>query len=113
MQVMTADQATALIHDGDTIVIGGSGSGHAIPEALIEAVERRFLATAAPRSITSLHPVGLGDRSHRGISHFAHPGLLKRVVCGTVVDARPRSPPTWPTAMKSKPTRCRKARSRN
>ncbi|MDA0569472.1 acyl CoA:acetate/3-ketoacid CoA transferase [Burkholderia gladioli] len=87
MQVLTADQATALIHDGDTIVIGGSGSGHAIPEALIEAVERRFLATAAPRSITSLHPVGLGDRSHRGISHFAHPGLLKRVVCGTVVDA--------------------------
>ncbi len=87
MHVVTADAAAQFVRDGDTVLIGGSGSGHAVPEALIEAVERRFLAEAAPRGITSLHPVGIGDRSHRGVSRFAKPGLLKRIVCGTIVDA--------------------------
>ncbi len=87
MKIVSADAAVALIEDGDTIVIAGSGSGHAIPEALIEAVERRFLQHQKPRNITSLHPVGLGDRATRGVSRFAHPGLLKRIVCGTIVDA--------------------------
>ena len=87
MQVVSADEAVALVHDGDTIVIGGSGSGHAVPEALIEAVERRFERDGVPRNITSLHPVGIGDRSHRGVSRFGKKGLLKRIVCGTIVDA--------------------------
>nr|WP_244437078.1 CoA-transferase [Bradyrhizobium japonicum] len=78
-----------MVRDGDTVLIGGSGSGHAVPERLIEAVETRFLATGAPRSITSIHPVGLGDRGQRGASRFAHEGLLKRIVCGTIVDAPP------------------------
>ncbi|MBC5765615.1 acyl CoA:acetate/3-ketoacid CoA transferase [Ramlibacter albus] len=87
MRVITAEAAAALLKDGDTVLIGGSGSGHAVPESLIEAVERRFLSEGAPRDITSLHPVGIGDRSHRGVSRFAKPGLLKRIVCGTIVDA--------------------------
>ncbi|RYY72375.1 MAG: 3-oxoacid CoA-transferase, partial [Comamonadaceae bacterium] len=87
MRVVSADEAVRVVDDGDTIVIGGSGGGHAVPEALIEALERRFLAEGAPRSITSLHPVGLGDRADRGVSRFAHPGMLKRIVCGTLVDS--------------------------
>jgi propionate CoA-transferase len=87
MQLVSADAAAALIRDGDTLVIAGSGSGHAVPEALIEAVERRFLAEGSPRGITSIHPVGLGDRMDRGVSRFAHAGLLKRIVCGTIVDS--------------------------
>ena len=89
MQILTADQAASLLKDGDTLMIGGSGSGHAVPESLIEALERRFLAQGAPRRITSVHPVGLGDRGERGASRLAHPGLLKRVVCGTLVDSPP------------------------
>ncbi len=58
-----------------------------LPEALIAAIEKRFLAEGTPRDITSLHPVGLGDRGERGVSRFAHPGLLKRIVCGTLVDS--------------------------
>jgi propionate CoA-transferase len=87
VKVITTEQAAGLVHDGDTVLIGGSGSGHAVPEGLIEAVERRFLESGAPRAITSIHPVGLGDRGERGASRFAHVGLLKRIVCGTVVDA--------------------------
>ena len=48
------------------------------------AVERRFLATGEPRDITSIHPVGLGDGGNLGAGHFAHEGLLKRIVCGTL-----------------------------
>lgn len=89
MQVITAAAAASLVRDGDTILIGGSGSGHAVPEALIAAVEHRFLDEQQPRALTTIHPVGLGNRAEAGASRFAHEGLIRRVVCGTVVDAPP------------------------
>lgn len=87
MKVITADEAASLINDRDTIVVGGSAGGHAVPEAILEAIERRFLADQAPRDITAVHPVGLGDGVSRGANHFAHEGLLKRIVCGTFVNS--------------------------
>ncbi|MFL4974464.1 MAG: CoA-transferase, partial [Microvirga sp.] len=87
MRRVTADEAASLVRAGDTILIGGSGGGHAVPEALMAAVERRFLATGEPRGITSIHPVGLGDGGNLGAGHFAHQGLLKRIVCGTFVNS--------------------------
>ncbi|MFN0191436.1 MAG: acyl CoA:acetate/3-ketoacid CoA transferase [Aestuariivirga sp.] len=89
MQIMTAAEAAALVEDGDTILVGGSGNGHSVPEKIMAAVEERFLAESRPRNITSIHPVGLGDRATKGASHFAHAGLLKRIVCGTYVDSPP------------------------
>ncbi|WP_223479657.1 acyl CoA:acetate/3-ketoacid CoA transferase [Oricola indica] len=89
MKVLSADQAGSLIEDGDTVVIGGSGGGHSVPDALMAAVERRFLASGHPRQICSFHPVGLGDRVSTGASRFAHPGLLKRIICGALVDSPP------------------------
>lgn len=89
MQVVTSDVAASLIRDGDTILIGGSGSGHAVPEALMAAVERRFLASGQPKLLTSIHPVGLGDRAKLGAAHLAHRGLIKRVVTGGLVDSPP------------------------
>ena len=87
MRRVTADEAVALIRSGDTILIGGSGGGHAVPEALMAAVERRFLAEGEPRDVTALHPVGLGDSKTQGAQHFAHEGLLKRDVGGTFVNS--------------------------
>lgn len=87
MQIMNATQAAALVEDGDTVLVGGSGNGHAVPESIMAAIEQRFLAEGHPRNITSIHPVGLGDKAGRGASHFAHEGLLKRIVCGTYVDS--------------------------
>ena len=58
-----------------------------MPEKLIEAVEHRFLADGAPAGITTVHPVGIGDKATKGMHRLRHAGLLKRVVCGTVVDA--------------------------
>ena len=87
MRVVTADEAARVVRSGDTVLIGGSGAGHAVPDELIAAVGRRFQADGEPRNLTSLHPVGLGDRGERGLSHWAQEGLLKRVVCGTLVDS--------------------------
>jgi propionate CoA-transferase len=89
VRVITADEAARLVADGDTILIGGSGAGHSVPDTLIAAVARRFKAEGAPRNIATVHPVGIGDRGGRGIGHLAHEGLLKRVVCGTLVDSPP------------------------
>jgi propionate CoA-transferase len=84
---VTADEAVQVLRSGDILLVGGSGGGHAVPEELMAAVERRFLARGEPRSITAVHPVGLGDGTHLGAGHFAHEGLLKRIVCGTFVNS--------------------------
>jgi propionate CoA-transferase len=87
VQRVTADEAVRIIRSGDTVLVGGSGGGHAVPEALMAALERRFLADGEPRNITAVHPVGLGDGTNLGAGHFAHEGLLKRIVCGTFVNS--------------------------
>ena len=87
MQRVSADEAVKFIRSSDTIVVGGSGGGHAVPEALMAALERRFLSEGLPRNITAVHPVGLGDGAIKGANHFAHEGLLKRIVCGTFVNS--------------------------
>ena len=87
MQRVSADEAVKYIRSNDTLLVGGSGGGHAVPEALMAALERRFLDEGLPRNITAVHPVGLGDGDTRGANHFAHEGLLKRIVCGTFVNS--------------------------
>jgi propionate CoA-transferase len=87
--VISAGQAAKLVESGDTLLIGGSGAGHSVPDMLIAAIGARYTAEGAPGNLTTVHPVGLGDRANRGIGHLAHPGQLKRVVCGTLVDSPP------------------------
>ncbi|WP_458097163.1 acyl CoA:acetate/3-ketoacid CoA transferase [Roseomonas sp. WA12] len=87
MRQITAAQAAALLEDGDTLLIGGSGGGHAVPDALLAAVGARFRETGAPLGITAVHPVGLGDGAMRGAGHLAQKGLLKRVASGTFVNS--------------------------
>ncbi|WP_419898690.1 acyl CoA:acetate/3-ketoacid CoA transferase [Roseomonas sp. USHLN139] len=87
MRRMSAAEAAQLLRDGDTLLIGGSGGGHAVPDALLAAVGARFRDSGHPRALTALHPVGLGDGKTRGAGHLAQEGLLKRVVSGTFVNS--------------------------
>lgn len=89
MRVISADEAAGLVQPGDTVLIGGSGGGHSVPEALIAGLQSRWLEEAAPVGITLLHPVGLGDEDTQGVARLAHRGLLKRIVTGTFVDSPP------------------------
>jgi len=87
MEKITADDAAQLVQDGDAILISGSGGGHSVPEALLAAVERRFHAEGAPRGLTSVSVVGVGDRAALGASHLAHEGLLRRAITSALVDS--------------------------
>src|SRR6516225_2976906 len=87
MEKITAHEAARIIQDGDAILISGSGGGHAVPEALLAAVERRFLAEGSPRRLTSVSVVGVGDRAALGATHLAHEGLLERSITSALVDS--------------------------
>jgi propionate CoA-transferase len=79
-QMMTADAAAAMIHDGATVAVSGNGAGMVSAEAVFEAIERRFLETGHPRDLTLVHSLGLGDRDTLGTNRFAHEGMLKKVI---------------------------------
>lgn len=80
-KITNASDAAKLINDGDCVAIGGFvGINH--PEELSIAVEKRFLKTASPKNLTIVYAAGQGDGVSKGINHFAHRGLLKRVIGG-------------------------------
>ena len=81
-KVMSADEAIRLIEDGDTVGLIGGGGGLCEATVLHQAVERRFLEAGAPRGLTCVHALGIGDRDRRGMNCFAHKGLVKRVIGG-------------------------------
>lgn len=81
MKLISADDAAALIQCGSTVASAGFlGAGHA--EAITEAIERRFLRDQAPRDLTLIYSAGQGDRATRGVNHFCHRGLTRRVIGG-------------------------------
>jgi propionate CoA-transferase len=80
-KIVSAAEAVAIIRDGDTVACSGFvGSG--TPDALIMALERRFLDTGSPRSLTLLFAAAPGDGKDQGLNRLAHPGLVKRAVGG-------------------------------
>ncbi|MBU3739096.1 MAG: acyl CoA:acetate/3-ketoacid CoA transferase [Rhodoferax sp.] len=79
---VTAAEAAALIRDGDTVGLMGGGGGLMEATHLFQAVQQRFLSTGAPRQLTLLHALGIGDKKTRGVNCFAHEGLVRRVIGG-------------------------------
>ncbi len=79
---LSADEAIAMIRDGDTVAIIGGGGGLEEAAALFSAVERRFQTTGGPRDLSLVHSLGVGDRKTRGVSCFAYEGLVRKVVGG-------------------------------
>ena len=86
-KVVTAAEAVRLIHDRDTVATGGFvGIGFA--EEIAVALEARFLASraetglGAPGQLTLVYAAGQGDGKSRGLNHFGHPGMVRRVVGG-------------------------------
>jgi propionate CoA-transferase len=88
-KVVSAAEAVRLIRDGDTVATGGFvGIGFA--EEIAIAVEELYLSaegepphgTGKPRNLTLVYAAGQGDGKDRGLNHFAHEGLVRRVIGG-------------------------------
>lgn len=82
-RIVSAEEAAALVADGSTLTVSSS-SGLGCPDAVLEAIGRRFEASGHPRGLTSLHPIAAGDMyGVKGIDHIARDGLLARVLAGS------------------------------
>jgi propionate CoA-transferase len=80
-KIISADDAVALIRDGDVVASSGYG-GNGNPEALFAAIERRFKAGNGPHDLTLVWAGGQGDGKERGLNRFGDSGLLKRAIGG-------------------------------
>jgi propionate CoA-transferase len=86
-KVKSAREAVSLIRGGDTIATSGFvGIGFA--ETIAIALEKRFLdsanqgGTPEPSGLSLVYAAGQGDGKGRGLNHFAHRGLVRRVIGG-------------------------------
>ena len=82
MKIIDHSDVGALVPNGCTLWIGGSGGGHAIPERLIQSLEKHYLETGKPQALTVANSVALGDWKETGVNRLAHRGLVKRLVSG-------------------------------
>ncbi|MES9938818.1 MAG: CoA-transferase, partial [Sedimenticola sp.] len=80
-KLITAREAAQVIQTGDTIATGGF-VGIGFPEALAIAIEQRFLEEQTPKELSLVYGAGQGDGKERGLNHFGHAGMVKRVVGG-------------------------------
>ncbi|MFF2854772.1 acyl CoA:acetate/3-ketoacid CoA transferase [Peribacillus sp. NPDC058002] len=84
VKLIDVEDAAFFLKDHHTLWIGGSGGGHAVPEALIISLEERFNKTESPKSLTVIHAVGIGDWKETGVNRLAKSKLVKRSICGTL-----------------------------
>lgn len=76
VKFLTAEEAVAQINDNDTLATSGFVS-NGFAEVLAQALEKRFLETGKPSNLTLVYSAG-----QVGVNHFAHEGMLKRVIGG-------------------------------
>ncbi len=85
-KIISAAEAARLVPDGATVATGGF-AGTGFPENLAVAIKKRFLgedgsAPGSPRDLTLFYAAGQGDAKNRGLNHFGHEGMVKRVIGG-------------------------------
>lgn len=77
-KLCTAEDAAALINDGDCITISGTITAM-LPAKVLRALEVRFLSEGTPRGLTWFDPFPTGVPALEPLSYA---GLLKRVIGG-------------------------------
>jgi propionate CoA-transferase len=88
-KVISVREAVGLVRDRATVVIGGSGAGHALPQRFIDELAAVYEAEGRPRDLTTVRVVGIGDFADRGFSQLGLPGLMRRTI-GSNIGNEPR-----------------------
>ena len=89
MRLVTARDAIRAVPDGATLLIGGSGAGHALPQLFIDTLADAYRRDGSPKDLTTMRVVGIGDFADRGFSQLALPGLMRRTI-GSNIGNEPR-----------------------
>lgn len=89
MRLVGAREAVQEVPDGATVIIGGSGAGHSLPQLFIDTLAEVFTSVGSPRDLTTVRVVGIGDFADRGFSQLALPGLMRRTI-GSNIGNEPR-----------------------
>lgn len=89
MKLISASEAASIVRPGDSVLVSGSGGGHGVPQAILDALEQRYLASGEPGGLCLIHAVGIGDRKLKGAACFRHPGMIKRSITSALVDSPP------------------------
>jgi propionate CoA-transferase len=76
--VVSLSEAVSAIQDGSTVATDGF-TMMGVAEGVLAELERQFLRRGHPRDLTVVHAAGQSNRVG-GFEHFAHPGLVRRVV---------------------------------
>lgn len=81
MKIISPAEAAALVRDGASLALGGFGS-YCSPDALLEALGRRYQDTGRPAKLTVVAGISTGDntRDHQGMNRIAMEGLLDTVI---------------------------------
>ncbi|MCC2255393.1 acyl CoA:acetate/3-ketoacid CoA transferase [Ruminococcus sp. CLA-AA-H200] len=85
-KICTAAEAAALVKDGAFLVCAGN-MNNCLAEEICAAIEQRFLDEGHPSDMTIMSGSGIGDMGpvggvFRGFEHFAHDGMIRRVIVG-------------------------------
>ena len=76
----SAREVAESIQNEDVIAVSTNGGGMGEPDAILEAIEQRFLSTGQPNRLTLIYSLGFGNGVDSGLNRFAHEGMLKRVI---------------------------------
>jgi propionate CoA-transferase len=80
-KVVPVEDAVAVIRPGDTVATSGF-VGVGTPDAVIAALEARFVETSGPSDLTLVFAAAPGDGRDKGLNRLARKGLVRRVIGG-------------------------------
>ena len=73
-KIVPVEDAVAIVQPGDTVATSGF-VGVGTPDAVIAALEARFVETGTPRDLTLVFAAAPGDGEDKGLNRLAREGL--------------------------------------